>query len=193
MKSGIYQLTFPDHYVYIGQAVDINKRWEQHRKDFLSGKHTKKMQAIYNEYGWYEEKVLVHCHPDYLDALEANAIYLFKQIDCTLLNTSIPKKDSPVVDTFCKEALEIPAVELLQYNPHELEATISELEGELNKYHRVESTRKAKEYAEELKEEIASLFQRYQDSEKKYRRLEKAIASYNERSWLYRLLNKVSM
>jgi chromosome segregation ATPase len=115
------------------------------------------------------------------------------ELDCTLLNTSIPKKDSPTVDTFCRQALEIPAVELLQYNPHELESTISELEGELNKYHRVESTRKAKEYTDELKEEIASLFHRYQDSDKKYRRLEKAIASYNERSWLYRLLNKVSM
>ncbi len=193
MKSGIYQLTFPDQYVYIGQAVDIQRRWEQHRKDFLSGQHTKKMQAIYNEYGWYEEKVLVHCHPDYLDALEANAIYLFKQTDCTLLNTSIPKKDSPAVDTFCKEALEIPAVELLQYNPHHLEAMISELEGELNKYHRVSSTRKAKEYTEELQRENVNLSRMYQAAHKKQRELETTIASYNERSWLYRLLNKVSV
>ncbi len=76
MISGIYNLTFfDDTYWYIGKAVDIDKRWEQHRNDFIKGKHTKKMQWAYDTYGMPQFRVHVEAHPDHLDILESIIIW----------------------------------------------------------------------------------------------------------------------
>ncbi len=68
-------MNFPDEYYYIGKADDIPRRWEQHRQDFIKGKHTKKLQHAYNIYGMPEFKVHVHCHSDHIDLVESGLIW----------------------------------------------------------------------------------------------------------------------
>lgn len=75
MNSGIYKYTFANGATYIGQAVDIEKRWCQHTTKMQKGQHTKLVQAAYNRYGLPEFSIILRCHPHYLDAFES--LYIF--------------------------------------------------------------------------------------------------------------------
>lgn len=93
MDSGIYQLTFPNQQMYIGKSENIPKRWQTHRKNFELGKHTRKMQSVYNEVGPPEYKVLAYIHPDHIDIYEA--IFIHKCWGPNLLNTAKPRPVDP--------------------------------------------------------------------------------------------------
>lgn len=86
MNSGIYQYTFANGDNYVGQAINIQTRWDQHISKMQKGKHTKLIQDAYNKYGEPRFNVIIQCHPHYLDALEALYIYILKPE----LNTTIP-------------------------------------------------------------------------------------------------------
>lgn len=86
MNSGIYEYRFANGDNYIGQAIDIEKRWDQHISKMARGTHTKLVQEAYNKYGEPEFYTIVTCHPHYLDALEAFYIYVKEPT----LNSSIP-------------------------------------------------------------------------------------------------------
>ena len=74
MNSGIYLYTFANGDNYVGQAVDLDKRWEQHIQKMKKGQHTKLIQDAYYKYGLPQFRVLLRCHPNYLDAIEAWSI-----------------------------------------------------------------------------------------------------------------------
>lgn len=74
MTSGIYLLTFPNKYFYLGKSENIEKRWQQHWKDFEKGTHSKKMQEAFNQYGYPNKEVFIECHPDHCDLYESIAI-----------------------------------------------------------------------------------------------------------------------
>lgn len=76
MLSGIYEYTFASGDRYIGQAIDIEKRWHQHISKMQKGTHTKNIQYAYDRYGLPEFYVLKYCHPHYLDAMEAMCIHM---------------------------------------------------------------------------------------------------------------------
>lgn len=38
--TGIYKITINDHYIYIGQSVDIENRWRQHLTTLQNHKHS---------------------------------------------------------------------------------------------------------------------------------------------------------
>lgn len=76
MVSGIYEYKFASGDRYIGQAIDIEKRWDQHVSKMQKGTHTKNIQYAYDRYGLPEFYVLKYCHPHYLDAMEAVCIHM---------------------------------------------------------------------------------------------------------------------
>ena len=76
MNSGIYVLRFPNNIFYIGKSDNIPRRWEEHRKSFLKGSHTKKMQWAFDTYGMPEFEVLLECHRDHIDLMESLAIHM---------------------------------------------------------------------------------------------------------------------
>lgn len=78
MNSGIYEYVFANGDNYIGQAVDITKRWDQHIAKMEKGTHTKLIQAAYNLQGLPRFRVILECHPHYLDAFESLYIYNLK-------------------------------------------------------------------------------------------------------------------
>ena len=89
MKTGIYCLTFSNGDTYVGQSVDIENRMKQHTDKFLKGTAAKKMLDAYNKCGMPNAKILIECHKDYLDLLEA---YCIHGLNATL-NTNIPPLD----------------------------------------------------------------------------------------------------
>ncbi len=52
MNSGIYQiLNVINNKRYIGSAINIDRRWYEHRSDFKKGKNSSHLQNSYNKYG----------------------------------------------------------------------------------------------------------------------------------------------
>jgi len=70
--------------VYIGQSVDIKRRWRGHRYDLNSNKHPNvHLQYAWNKYGKesFEFKVIHECSEDELDELEKYYIKLYNATD----------------------------------------------------------------------------------------------------------------
>lgn len=89
MDSGIYQLTFPNGQFYIGKSENIPKRWKTHQVNFAKGTHTKKMQAVYDQWGPPDYRVVLDVHPDHIDIYES--ILIAAAWGPQLLNTTKPK------------------------------------------------------------------------------------------------------
>lgn len=141
MDSGIYIYTFANGDNYVGQAVDIEKRLDQHITKMEKGQHTRLIQDAYNKYGLPRFRVLLKCHPNYLDAMEA---WCIKRV-APKLNATIPicYDDTPVTFEITGDMLQ---PQLFQ-NLYELH-TLRELEKE------------ADELIEELEEETRRLHKR---------------------------------
>lgn len=84
MNSGIYEIVSPSGKRYIGSAVNIARRWRQHRSDLRLGRHgSQALQRAFRKYGesnltyriliscdpkhciFFEERAINHLHPDY--------------------------------------------------------------------------------------------------------------------------------
>lgn len=69
--SGIYLLYFSNtELVYVGQSVDIEKRYKEHIRLLTSGKHTKKLLDAYKSFGLPEVNILCKCSKEVLDVYE---------------------------------------------------------------------------------------------------------------------------
>lgn len=93
MTSGIYQLTFANGQFYLGKSENIPKRWKTHQVNFAKGTHTKKMQAVYDQCGSPEYRVVLDVHPDHVDIYES--IMIAAAWGPNLLNTTKPKPIAP--------------------------------------------------------------------------------------------------
>lgn len=71
MTSGVYQLTFASGDTYIGKSINIEERWKQHMNKFYKGTAAKPMQAAFNRCGDPTGQILVECHEDHIDVVEA--------------------------------------------------------------------------------------------------------------------------
>lgn len=109
---GIYMLRWDDTYFYIGKSVNIRDRILQHLRSFEDGTAASKLQWAYDSLGVPSASILLECHADNIDVLEAYFINLLK--DNYMLNTSMlpePFQDIPeevvesILDTFCKRSL----------------------------------------------------------------------------------------
>lgn len=69
---------------YIGQSVDIYKRWSRHKNELLGNKHKNNhLQASWNKYGAdnFRFYIILECTMDELDELESFYIKTFNTID----------------------------------------------------------------------------------------------------------------
>ncbi len=99
MDSGIYQITFPNGYFYLGKSETISQRWKTHQKNFVQGTHTKKMQAAYDEFGEPEYKVLLKVHAEHIGIFES--VFINNAWGPAILNTTKPKLiDSETADQY---------------------------------------------------------------------------------------------
>jgi hypothetical protein len=92
MTSGIYKLEFPGGLFYIGKSENIERRWEEHRKKFETGKAAKPMQAAFQNFGYPNAHILCRAHRDNIDVLEAAYISAAMERHGNMcLNISIPE------------------------------------------------------------------------------------------------------
>lgn len=129
MTSGIYQLTFHNGHTYVGQAGNIEARYLQHCDKLQKGDAALRMQQAYDGI-LPAAKVLIECHQDYLDAMEA---YYIHQLNPTL-NTVKPKlrtdEEMEYLVTNCHLMRHPPAT--LIYNLGKREAELKEATDQLN-------------------------------------------------------------
>ncbi len=75
MTSGIYRIyCTATRRSYVGQAKDIDRRWQQHRNDLNNGKHCNdELQASWKKYGdqSFQWSIVERCREGRLDAAEA--------------------------------------------------------------------------------------------------------------------------
>lgn len=75
--SGVYRLDFPSGHFYIGQSVNVLKRWRTHRSTFKHGamqKHHPKLFSIWAKHGEPTFKPLVYCEVDEMTRIEQHLI-----------------------------------------------------------------------------------------------------------------------
>lgn len=82
MTIGIYKLGFSGtSKVYVGQSVNIEKRYNEHCNNLLKGVAKPKLQSAYAEYGKpYLEIVIAAETIEELDALEVEAIEIYNSV-----------------------------------------------------------------------------------------------------------------
>jgi hypothetical protein len=86
MTSGVYELKFSNGARYIGKSINIETRWKQHMDKFQKGTAAKAMQSAYNNYGAPEGTIIMKCHSDHIDIMEA--VYIARH--CPELNSDRP-------------------------------------------------------------------------------------------------------
>uniref|UniRef100_A0AAU7J8D3 GIY-YIG nuclease n=1 Tax=Xanthomonas phage MK21 TaxID=3148942 RepID=A0AAU7J8D3_9CAUD len=67
-QSGIYAITSPSGKRYVGSAVNIRRRWREHKRELARGNHhCKALQHAHNKYnGEFVWSVLLLCHKEEL-------------------------------------------------------------------------------------------------------------------------------
>lgn len=82
LLTGIYAIkNLVNNKVYIGQAIDINKRWREHLSSLLNNKHyNKHLQKSWNKYGKknFTFEIIEECEEDKLNEKETEYIQYFK-------------------------------------------------------------------------------------------------------------------
>lgn len=82
MTIGIYRLCFSGtDSCYIGQSINIEKRYKQHLSSLVDGSATKKMLTAFSRFGLPRLEILCECSAEELDALEVEAISIFDSVN----------------------------------------------------------------------------------------------------------------
>lgn len=157
MKSGIYLLEFSDGSFYIGKSTDIDKRWNQHRKNMSDGKHTKKVQEAFNRCGAPTFRVVMWCHADHIDIMET---YYINEAwgSPKLLNTTKPPKFSQKELNILEQTLDS---EIWSISTFEHLLSISNTQEELRKLKGTVSKSKSVSKLKSLEYEVEDLRARY--------------------------------
>lgn len=79
---GIYKITNPKNRIYIGQSVNITRRWGEYSKLSGCGKNTRLINSL-KKYGFKTHKfeILHQCNPEHLNDLEIYYIDLFQSFN----------------------------------------------------------------------------------------------------------------
>ena len=75
---GIYKITSPTNKIYIGQSIDINRRFNEYKKVICS--QSKKLYNSLQKYGWEQHKfeIIEECNLEQLNEREEYYILLYK-------------------------------------------------------------------------------------------------------------------
>lgn len=209
MNSGIYILEFPDGSFYIGQSVDIYKRWSEHEKDLKNGKSARKLQEAFDRnYSVINFKVILKCKPDYLDMFEAYFIHKLQPN----LNTSWPnafRYDWRIIEEFINNASTLSSLEYLVARYYDninellilreetkklqeqvdLTGTIAdELEIEVQE---LKQLIKEPDLVGKLRAELSSMKEMYRLLNAVYYDEYKRISTYNSKPWWKRLWTRI--
>lgn len=77
---GIYKITSPSGKIYIGQSINIYKRWKGHKESINCNINKSKLKSSFLKYGYNNHSfvVLQECLPNQLNELEKYYVDLFQ-------------------------------------------------------------------------------------------------------------------
>lgn len=85
MTVGIYKLNFSDNSFYIGQSIQIEKRYGQHCSDMRNGRSNAKVQNKYNELQQIPSlEILAECEIEDLDDYENECLEIWDAVNVGL-------------------------------------------------------------------------------------------------------------
>jgi hypothetical protein len=175
MASGVYLLKFKSGKFYIGKSNDIERRWKEHWAKFEKGTAAANMQQEFNQHGYPTPSVMIACHEDHIDILEANLIHTNWQED--ILNTSRPNTSLDLRDEH---------LELLHLSTPAHCNLIIRHEAELNKLRRRIETIEAS-YKDKIRDLISGTY--IESQERVNAKLNKELEHLRNRNWFQRLFN----
>jgi len=101
IQCGIYSLSFTGKEgLYIGQSVNINKRYKAHIKSLATGTSNYKLQRAYNSQGLPSLSILEECRIEELDTKEQDYI---KKFNTTVAGFNIQTGGSTLHSKYTKE------------------------------------------------------------------------------------------
>lgn len=82
-RSGIYKITINDYYIYIGQSMDIERRWNSHLSKLKQNRHcNRKLQSVFNKHSdSIKFEIIEECNTDELDNKEIYWIGYYRSYD----------------------------------------------------------------------------------------------------------------
>ncbi len=104
--AGIYLLRFGETYTYVGKSVCVRDRLYQHIDSFEKGTAAVKLQQAYDSFGVPEITVLLECHADNIDVLEAWFINAYRDennLNTCILKNPFPDAPGPEIDRLLDE------------------------------------------------------------------------------------------
>lgn len=141
-KSGIYKITINSYYIYIGQSVNIERRWSTHLNELKQNKklYNKKFQNVFNKYpDKIKFEIIELCDIDKLDEREMYWIEYYSSYNTKYgLNMSIGG------DCGCRKYV----------TREEAEAATLKKRKEYYKVHKEELREYSKQWYDEHKKEI---------------------------------------
>ena len=174
MTSGVYKLTFPSGRTYIGKSINIENRWKQHYDSFCKCSAAKNMQSEYNRYGTPEGEILVECHPDHIDLVEACLIFRLRP---ELNTTVVPDPFTGIEDiTNIVELLKMSTLEHL-VRMSEWGDILADASVEMGRLTAKVISLEHKRSAEELATDINNNLAEYEEM---YEELDKSLTEANE-------------
>lgn len=115
MACGIYKLNFnTTNKVYIGQSINIEKRFKEHIRDLNNNSHSIKMNEAFKLFGPPNLEVLIECTSIELDTIENEAISIWHAVTDGFNTSSeasggcgLKGEDSPVAVYSNNQILEV--------------------------------------------------------------------------------------
>ena len=156
---GIYKITSPNKRIYIGQSVDIKKRWKQHKYNKLDTI----LHRSFNKYGFNNHKfeIIEECSIELLNERERYWQDFYNVLE-NGLNSKLTKSDdkSGFISSECKLKLKISKIHKKSKTEYvfEHEYLINDYEERIYEYNE-----KRRKEEEELEKEIIALNQRKKD------------------------------
>lgn len=205
MTTGIYQLNFDDGSIYIGQALNIEKRFYEHLTQLNNATHTVKMQEAFlrSNRALPTIKILIECHRDYLDIFEC---FLIHDADRSrLVNSSIPadicagmtqSTMNLLVENRRNSIVQLlDVLDTYKIRVNGLKMSLAEAEDEIDTLSHKRSVEEIKAVAKtkfttkikELEEKLTSNEFHYAELKIEKERIEKELAEYKAKSFWQRL------
>ena len=105
-------MTFSNNHYYIGQAVDTNRRFSQHKRELKKGVHSNsRLQNCFNKYGEPKFEVIHECTKEELNSIETK--YLFEHVDnelcCNMCREGCSPKGVVRTDEYKSESAKLEA------------------------------------------------------------------------------------
>jgi group I intron endonuclease len=139
-NSGIYKFTFPNGKLYVGQAINIKKRWQSHKNVINCTTHKLYKMPLYSafrKYGWenVDKEVICECDIDRLDDEEIVCIKKYNTMHPNGYNLTSGGNGNKKMSSYTLEKMRIALIKRHKEKPMK-NSSKNQISSSLKKYYR---------------------------------------------------------